>query len=73
MVDKIPDIDDDAVKTVKETCAILKVSRTTLTARRKAGRIKPVNTNPRRFKYSGYAIKRLWKLEHPKVNFLNKR
>lgn len=65
MVNSIPNIDPKAVFNVKETCKILGICKDTLRDRRSKGLIIPVNPySKNRLKYSGAAIRDLWKLEN---------
>ena len=65
MVNKIPNIDPKAVFNVKQTCKILGICKDTLRDRRSKGLIIPINHNSNnRLKYSGAAIRQLWKLEN---------
>ena len=70
MCNEEPRIDDMAVYSVMETCAILKISKGTLRDRRLKGFITPMNMfEPKKFKYSGEAIKRLWRIENYLENY----
>lgn len=62
MCNEEPKINPDAVYCVKETCALLDISGKTLTKRRKEGLIAPVNPDERNYRYTGAAIRRLWRV-----------
>ena len=65
MCNEEPQIKDEAVYTVKETCAILEICKDTLSNRREKGLISPTNPNNKfRYKYTGCAIRKLWRLEN---------
>ena len=64
MCNNEPNIKDAAVYTVMETCRLLEICKDTLTDRRRKGLIAPINPlTTKGFKYSGAAIKRLWRIE----------
>ena len=66
MVNEIPDVKPHSTYNVKETCAILNICKDTLTEKRKQGKIKPINpNNPKRYRYSGASIRKLWLIENP--------
>ncbi len=62
MCNEEPNINPCGVFCVKETCAILDISGKTLAKMRKAGIITPVNPDERNFKYTGAAIRQLWRI-----------
>ncbi len=65
MCNEEPLLKPEAVYTVKETCAILDICKDTLNDRRKRGMITPTNPdNKYRYKYTGCAIRKLWRLEN---------
>lgn len=56
-----PNCPPDNVYCVKQTCAELGTTKTTLAKCRRRGLITPLNPdNPRRFKYSGQSINECW-------------
>ena len=60
-----PKVCPSAIFGVKETCAILGISRNTLLNKRKKGLIEPVNPQALKlYRYTGEAIMRLWRLEN---------
>lgn len=62
MCNEEPDISPLSVYCVKETCALLDISGKTLAKMRKAGKIMPVNPEERNYRYTGAAIRRLWRI-----------
>ena len=65
MCNEEPKVNPDATFGVKETCALLGMSKNTLADRRRKGKITPVNPQVRRwYRYSGEAIRRLWRTEN---------
>lgn len=66
MVNEIPDINPKGSFCVKETCGHLGISKGSLRKYRLEGKIKPLNPEkPKRLKYSGSAIRKLWLIENP--------
>lgn len=67
MVNKIPDLHPRDVFNVKETCYILDINKTTLMNRRKRGLIEAIEVGKNRYKYTGAAIRKFWRLENSQI------
>lgn len=62
-----PNLPPENVYYVKQVCAELGISKTTLSKYRRQGLIVPLNPdNPRRFKYSGQSVNELF-LKHSRL------
>jgi DNA-binding transcriptional MerR regulator len=61
MIETPPNLPPENVYCVKQVCAEIGVSKTTLAKYRRRGLITPLNPdNPRRFKYSGQSVNELY-------------